>query len=215
MANGWLPPENRYGSPNPRLQRTRLRAPLSRKPLGDLGRKAALTILALVFTSGRIVGESEDDDAAVLRAALADPCRGQQLLIQSGSIEPFGRAHGIPRSAFTSLKNRNHVSRPLPLSDACPGASVVSKPEVDAAFHADQSLEGEDMNSGWRRLFKAFPGSTGLVSLSLPGYSSRGDLAVVYLVVGRGSLAGVGRYVVLKRKQREWTVVARKTVWVA
>ena len=42
-------------SPNPRLQRTRLRAPLSRKPFGDL---ALLGVLALAAAVGAAAGSS-------------------------------------------------------------------------------------------------------------------------------------------------------------
>ena len=182
-------------------------------------RITVLTAVVLVAVSAIAAGDSSDDDAAVLKAVLARDCEGQYLLVEAESARPFGSdsriIRRIPRSTRESFKSRNQVSQHLPLRDVCLGASVVSRLEVEAAFKPPEDSRAWDLDSGWRTLFQSFPGSTSLVSMSFPGYSNDGDVAVVYLSIGRGSLAGNGSLVVLKRKHRQWLVVARKSLWFA
>jgi hypothetical protein len=51
--------------------------------------------------------------------------------------------------------------------------------------------------------------------MSLPGYSTKGRIAVVYVETGRGGLAGDGSYLLLKKTKTRWQVVVRDSVWVA
>jgi hypothetical protein len=67
----------------------------------------------------------------------------------------------------------------------------------------------------WERLYAAFPGATGWMSLSLPGYAITGDIAVVYVALYCGSLCGQGRYVYLQRIHGHWRVLVRVPVWVS
>jgi hypothetical protein len=159
------------------------------------------------------------DDATVLKAALEDLCRGNYIVIDSTSIQPAqvepDRLQSVPTAALQNLRTRNRNTAVLSLAGACPGARVASHSEIEKAFSVPAPVEPPDPDYRWRAFAKAFPGVASLVRLSLPGYSSRGKAAVVYLEAGRGSTAGEGWYVLLKKTAGKWHVVSRDSVWVA
>jgi hypothetical protein len=180
---------------------------------------AALGGLLLAVSANALRGGFSSEDAAVLKAALEETCHDQKILIQGDAAEVSelgaGRPRGISREVWKNLVQRNHRAETLPLGDICAGAIVVSKPEVETAFAVPPDSGPASLDSGWRRLFKAFPGSTALVRMSLPGYSNRGDLAAVYLVVGSGSLRGAAHYILLRKGNNRWRTVGKKLAWVA
>ena len=159
------------------------------------------------------------DDAAILKAALENLCQGNYLVIDSTSIQPArieqDRLQSIPAAGLEDLRTRNRNTAVLSLADLCPGAHLASHSEIEKAFDAPAPAEPTDLDWRWKAFAKTYPGVASLVRLSLPGYSSRGKVAVVYLEAGRGSTAGEGWYVLLKKTAGKWRVVSRESVWVA
>jgi hypothetical protein len=180
---------------------------------------AALLIVAALIQ--RAPEHRASDDAAVLKAALEDLCPGNYLVIDSANAQPIdvepGRLRRFPAAALENLRSRNRHPVTLPLEDICPGARIASHAEIAKAFDVPPPSLSEpaDLEWRWAGFFLAFPGAASLVRMSLPGYSARGNSAVVYMTTGRSSLAGEGSYLLLKRRGGRWRLVRRDSVWVA
>jgi len=69
--------------------------------------------------------------------------------------------------------------------------------------------------AGWDGFYQAFPGSSGILSLSLPGYSTNGNLAVVQVAYACGPLCGAGFYWVLEYVHGQWVVKERSSAWIS
>ena len=59
----------------------------------------------------------------------------------------------------------------------------------------------------------AFPDADELLKLSMPGYSTSGNIAVVQMTVDCGGLCAHAEYVVLRKVGEQWQVVHRKVIW--
>ncbi|WP_201316408.1 hypothetical protein [Dyella sp. EPa41] len=163
----------------------------------------------------------EREDAAVLRASLSSQCQAKDgyVLLSSTTVTPrenddMGEAD--ESGAFADLKRRNGSTVSLPESLACKGARQHREQEIRRFFDEDSMSTGKvSLDEAWKKLFEAFPGATGWTSISLPGYSTDGDIAVVYIARHCGSLCGQGIYVYLRRVNNQWKVLVRFPVWVS
>jgi hypothetical protein len=61
--------------------------------------------------------------------------------------------------------------------------------------------EGKD---GWQEFYKFHPKSPGIITLSRPGFSKDGGLAVIYMGNQANWLVGGGRIHVLEKKEGKW-----------
>ena len=185
---------------------------------------AVIVLLALSYLSVRAdpaAKSSEREDAAVLRAALNSQCQSKEgyVLLSSTTVAPredddMGEVD--ESGAFADLKRRNGSSISLPESLACKGARLHREQEIRRFFDQDSMPAGKaPLDEGWKKLFEAFPGATGWTSVSLPGYSPDGDVAVVYVAHHCGSLCGQGMYVYLHRTDDQWKVLVRFPAWVS
>lgn len=185
---------------------------------------AVIALLALSCLSAQAnpaTKPSEREDAAVLRAALNSQCQSKDgyVLLSSTTVVPrenddMGEAD--ESGAFADLKRRNGSTVSLPESLACKGARLHREQEIRRFFDQDPMPAGKAaLDEGWKKLFEAFPGATGWTSISLPGYSPDGDVAVVYVAHHCGSLCGQGMYVYLRRANSRWKVLVRLPVWVS
>ncbi len=185
---------------------------------------AVIVLLALSYLSVRAdpaAKASEREDAAVLQAALNSQCQSKEgyVLLSSTTIAPredddMGEVD--ESGAFADLKRRNGSSISLPESLACKGARLHREQEIRRFFDQDSMPAGKaSLDEGWKKLFEAFHGATGWTSVSLPGYSPDGDVAVVYVARHCGSLCGQGMYVYLRRANDQWKVLVRFPVWVS
>jgi hypothetical protein len=57
---------------------------------------------------------------------------------------------------------------------------------------------------GWAEFYKLYPNSPGIITLSRPGFSKDGSLAIILMVNQSTLLAGYGRIYVLKKQDGEW-----------
>ena len=185
---------------------------------------AVIVLLALSCLSVKAdsaAKSSEREDAAVLRAALNSQCQSKEgyVLLSSTTVAPredddIGEVD--ESGAFADLKRRNGSSISLPESLACKGARLHREREIRRFFDQDSMPAGKaPLDEGWKKLFEAFPGATGWTSVSLPGYSPDGDVAVVYVAHHCGSLCGQGMYVYLRRTDDQWKVLVRFPAWVS
>ena len=73
---------------------------------------------------------------------------------------------------------------------------------ADSEFPAAATLE-----DAWREFYGRFPGAQGYASLSLPGVSTDGREAVVWVSNGQGPLDGWSGFCLLRREAGRWRVV--------
>jgi hypothetical protein len=178
---------------------------------------SVLVVSALTLASPEV--STPVDDAVVLKAAVDNLCRGNYLVIDSKSVQPHrvdrGRLRRFPAAVLNDLQARNRNQELLPLTDVCAGARVASHEEIENAFNVPLPSEPTDLDWRWNGFYKVFPGAACLVRLSVPGRSKRGDTAILYMETGRGSLAGEGSYLLLRKRHGRWVVAGRESVWVA
>jgi hypothetical protein len=77
------------------------------------------------------------------------------------------------------------------------------------------SLPREDPDKYWSEFYQRFPGTNGLTSVSAIGYSGDGNLGVLMVDVGCGSLCGNGYIVVVRRERGEWHIAHIQNTWVS
>ena len=108
----------------------------------------------------------------------------------------------LNQQAATSLAKRNSTTQLLPSMYLCSYIRLVPA----AWLHNFR---------GWAWFHAAFPGSSSVLRLSLPGYSRNGDIAVVLVSTTSGPLASGGYYWVLQSVHGKWVVVKQLSAWVS
>jgi hypothetical protein len=163
----------------------------------------------------------EREDAAVLRAALSSQCQAEDgyVLLSSTTVAPRGSddLESIDESgAFADLKRRSGSAASLPESLECKGVRLHREQEIQRIFDGQSMAAGKaSLDEAWKKLYESYPGATGWTSVSLPGYSPDGEIAVVYVAHHCGSLCGQGLYVYMRRAKDQWKPLIRFPVWVS
>lgn len=67
----------------------------------------------------------------------------------------------------------------------------------------------------WKAFYEKYPNSQGVMTLSNVGFDSEMKRAFVYVANTRGSLNGVGLYVVLEKQDGLWRVKEKATGWMS
>jgi hypothetical protein len=68
---------------------------------------------------------------------------------------------------------------------------------------------------GWDRFYNIYPNSNGILTFSRVGFNAQTNQALVYHGSQTHYLAGVGRYVLLTKKEDIWTVDNTVETWVS
>jgi hypothetical protein len=77
-----------------------------------------------------------------------------------------------------------------------------------------RSLPRGDPDKYWSQFYQKYPGASGSISFSAIGYGANGNVALLMVDQGCGSLCGAGYNVVVKREGSRWRVVAVQQTWV-
>ena len=163
----------------------------------------------------------QQEDVTVLRAALISLCQAKNgyVVLSSTTAAPrpaddMGDAD--QSGAYSDLERRNGAAVLLPKGLACKGAKLISEQEIQRFFdHGSNSANKVSLDEAWKKFYKSFPGASGWTSVSIPGYSSDGEIAVVYVAHYCGTLCGGGSYVYLRRIKGEWKVLVDFPGWVS
>ncbi|HLJ54516.1 MAG TPA: hypothetical protein VKT77_05705, partial [Chthonomonadaceae bacterium] len=107
------------------------------------------------------------------------------------------------QEAFHDFAARNAAPAKSPRLDIGVPITVAPRPAIDAAFAAD----------GWRSFYKRFPKASGLLSVSLPGYSADRKTALVYVTWRAGPLAGLGELSLFSMRGDRWTCKESLAGW--
>jgi hypothetical protein len=154
------------------------------------------------------------EDAAVLSVITHTLCAIAQASGASGyDVLPNTNAGATPESfegfpasldahAMQSLAERNSHTQSLPSLSLCSRIRLVPAAWLDRF-------------RGWAWFHAAFPGSSSVLRLSLPGYSRSGDVAIVLVSTTSGPMASGGNYWVLQKVHGKWVVVKKVLAWIS
>jgi hypothetical protein len=183
-------------------------------------------LIALLLSPAALA--SQDDhgftqvDFAVLKVVLdAEPRTQDGFILLSSKPAIPGKNADIgdtdQSGAVDNLIQRSRTDVTFPPSLAKSGLRILSGPEIHDAVEraSNPPAGGKPSSEAWWRFHSAFPGSVGLMSVSLPGYTASGDIAVVYTSFQCGALCGNGEYIYLHRVKGRWQILVRLRVWVS
>lgn len=77
---------------------------------------------------------------------------------------------------------------------------------LKALFESSASAN-RDLNDSWQEFYERYPGSGGIIDLSVVGFNNDKTLAVVYAGRSCGSLCGYWSWHLLEKKDGTWTQV--------
>jgi len=147
---------------------------------------------SVIITSGTAV----DEDRELLRE---DVLRQLKREFPSASTD-----------AILNFKSKNIRSWMLERKERFPASYVlVTQKELDRLW--DNCDAGR--RCGWDLFYDKYPGSSGIITFSRVGFSSKGDEAVAYLGNRRGWKSGTGYFVFLRKQGDQWQVIKSVVVW--
>jgi len=196
-------------------------------PLGKEMLKRSVAVVALILLpylsslAGTPVQTVQQEDAAVLGVALNSLCQAKNgyVVLSSTTAAPrpaddMGDAD--QSGAYSDLERRNGVAVLLPEGLACQGAKLIRAQEIQRFFDHESNLANNiSLDEAWKKFYESFPGASGWTSVSIPGYSPDGEIAVVYIAHYCGSLCGGGSYLYLRRVKGDWKVLVDFPGWVS
>jgi hypothetical protein len=123
------------------------------------------------------------------------------LTVQSQDLE-LDKLQGVDSAAIFDFQKRNSESQSLRYLSS-PDLSVpivlVSRQTLQSFLHNGPELY-------WSEFYRRYPGSKGSISFSSIGYSADGNVALLVVEQGCGSLCGALSNVVVRRERGRWRV---------
>lgn len=169
---------------------------------------SAIVLLGLLVDSA---SPKQQRDLAALQAVIESMCTmtwpGETLLkdkTESPLVENF--LEGFDTEISRDLTKRGGPQKQIPTKFGCPAIRVASAARIDAAFDRaslDGSLSADPKS--WP-LRKDFPRAERIVTLSLPGFSTKGDLAFVVKSTNCPGLCGGDDLYMLQLRRGQWIV---------
>lgn len=170
---------------------------------------ASFILLAALIVLGacvRATGEYDVDRDVVsyiVRQMCIQKTSGYVVLSSATStVSPTFTPTNIDESARRSLLERNKKSVALPPVDSCKSMRLVNGDEIDRYLE----LSKLGMHERWAAFYEKFIDASGVMAISLPGYSTEGDLAVVQIAGSCGETCGGGSFWVLRKISGRWQV---------
>jgi hypothetical protein len=169
------------------------------------------------MTKPQAYGADQEIIAAVIHQLCAQKTTGYLVLSSASSLEfPALTPTKMDESMRRSLLERNKTSVTLPVVKACGTLKFVDATELDNYFgaHGPATIPRGDP---WEMFYKKFANASGMMSISLPGYSTDGMLAIVQVAAACGQTCGGGSFWILQRTSGHWRIARDKTVqgWVS
>ena len=178
-----------------------------------------ISLLSLAFcacTQARFASRPDPhaSDPAVYRAVLDSmsvpqarrrPTRlvviDSTFTVQAQDLE-LEKVPEVDRAALSDFQERNNESRSVRYLSSLD----LSVPVVLVSRHILESFLHNGPEPYWEEFYRRYPGSNGSISFSSIGYSADGNLAILVVDRGCGSLCGALSNVVAKRALGRWRV---------
>jgi hypothetical protein len=177
---------------------------------------SSLVLSACAQTQRVSAPDVHSADPAVYRVVLdsiASPERGRrptQLVVIDSTltVQPQGleldKMPGVDAASIVDFEKRNNESRSLRYLSSL----TISVPIVLVTQKSLQSFLHNGPEPYWSEFYRRYPGSNGSIAFSSIGYSADGNVAVLVVEQGCGSLCGALSNVVAKREGARWHVTA-------
>jgi hypothetical protein len=184
-------------------------------------RQASFYVALLATSAACHATDSAQQDVPVLSAIAQAECsratgqpdgKYQVIPDQTDTIVVTSFPETLDRDAIKSLRARNTSPHRLPNISLCPSVRLASDRSLNSAMKR-KTVDGT--RAGWDGFYRTFPGSSGILSLSLPGYSANGNLAIVQVAYACGPLCGAGFYWVLEYVEGRWVIKERSSAWIS
>ena len=172
-------------------------------------RKIATLLASLLWLASCATRrENSNQDVEVLSAVAAQLCthksNGVELLSSlTASVSREFTPSNLDESARESLFARNRSRTLLPELNICKNLRRTDGGEIDN-YLENRSLGG--MPERWIAFYKKYVDAEGVTWLSMPGYSTEGDLAIVQVSGACDYLCGSGFFWVLRKTAGQWQV---------
>lgn len=166
--------------------------------------------LALSSCSNHLQAESWDQQVlmAVLTKLCAQKTAGYVLIPDATSIvAPYFTPSTLNPSAKASLLDRNKASVDLAVVPHCENLKSIKHEQLERELGGTR-----EMHELWSAFYERHAGASGVIMLSLPGYSEDGTIAVVQVAGTCGATCGGGTFWVLQRAGRKWEVAPDGTI---
>jgi hypothetical protein len=146
------------------------------------------------------------------------------LVVQASSVSFCGTGHAENDDECMSRPGRAAVDSPPIDSDfrasfeSRNAASVSIRDLVrrdDVKWADAAELSAIFARGFWREFNKVYPDASGLLRVSLPGYSPNRETAVIYAEFACDGLCGSGQLYVVALKDGEWTVLQERRLFVS
>ena len=135
---------------------------------------------------------------------------GREILAP-GVFRELYRLPEVDSAVVKDFKSRNLESRSLKYLPTL----GLKFPIVLATPETLRGLPRQDPDKYWSEFYKRYPGASGLISFSAIGYTADGNIALLMVGQGCGSLCGAGHNVVAKRQGGRWRLIAIQQTWVS
>jgi hypothetical protein len=115
----------------------------------------------------------------------------------------------LPQETIEDFLVKNEESYPLADNFNLPSRVLLLEPEeLEEIFVGDPFY-------GWREFYSRYPDAQGILTLSRVGFNADMSRALVYVGHSCDSLFGVGYYLILVKKDGEWSVQDEVQKWIA
>jgi len=177
---------------------------------------ALSALFAVTFAGAR----DSDEDELVLAAVITRLCEsnedGYSVLsdTSAGVNADLAAALELNGPLTESLIRRNATPMRLPVASACARLKATRQADIDAVMRERAKSAETYRSPHWASFYKSFPGSSGTLHISRPGYSADRKQALVQVAASCDSLCGSGFFWLLRKRHDRWRVERTIPGWV-
>lgn len=137
--------------------------------------------------------------------------------LPASTVEKFSRIPGVEPQALESFWARNSAPRRITgLPRTRVPLVLVSKAAIDSLPSGIEPGRSGGPRQFWRAFHERYPNSSGLITLTRPGFNAARTEAILNVDRGCGGLCGDGTIILLARDAAgRWRVVHTRGTWVS
>ncbi|MGO1070770.1 hypothetical protein [Lysobacter sp. CA199] len=144
------------------------------------------------------------EDATVAVCAMprqsSDPC----VELLPDSTDHLARSLSAPKALVDALSHFNAKPQALDIR-TLPDIIAVDRERLAAVFK----------KGDWPEFHRTYPQASGILSVSRPVISARGDQALLYVAHVYGNLGGRGWVALVELRQGQWKIFGRVELWIS
>lgn len=168
--------------------------------------------VVLLSSSCSMLNVRTSDDREITLIALREICDNEKpglfvLSVTTAVVDRNFVIDDFDETTRQSLIQRNRTSIQLPATSTCRKLRLLAAGEMDSYFKA---ADKGGLQERWSAFHQEHPDINGIMTLSLPGYSKRGDEAILQVTGTCGPLCGNGSFWIFSKVSGRWRL--EKTV---